>query len=289
MSLPTEKQLTELAKSFHTKKHLGQHFLVDTECLQDIVAACQIENGERVLEIGPGAGFLTRFLTATGANVVAVELDRQAVDELHRLKANNLEIVHGDFLRYDLAGCLKDSERLTVVGNVPYQITAPIVSHVFGEIGQPSPWLNRLQSVVLTVQLEVAERFVATPGSKDYSQVTLLVNYFARASLVRKVKRESFYPPPNVNSAVVRFELLDKPPINCHNTKLLRQVIKAGFSQRRKMLKNTLAFLQLPDSVVDDVFRQLSFDPQVRAERLSLQQFAVLADALHKAKSESLQ
>ncbi len=287
MTLPSSKELIDLAKSFHTKKHLGQHFLVDTDALNDIVAAAQIEPGERVLEIGPGAGFLTRFLIETGANVVAVELDKEAVAELDTLKAKNLEVVHGDFLRYDIGSCLDGLDRLTVVGNVPYQITAPIVAHVFGEIGQPSPWLDKIKSVVLTVQLEVAERFVAKPGNKDYSQVTLLVNYFANATLIRKVGREAFYPPPNVNSAVVRFDLLEKPAIECTNHKFLRQVIKAGFSQRRKMLKNTLAFTQLPQDVLDDVFRKLSFDPQVRAERLSLRQFANLTDALAFVKQEN--
>lgn len=284
MSLPSQKQLTELARSFHTKKHLGQHFLVDTEALSDIVAACRLEPGERVLEIGPGAGFLTRFLIEAGANIIAVELDKEAVVELEKLKASNLQVVHGDFLRYDIGEAVTDSEKLSVVGNVPYQITAPIVAHLFGEIGQPSAWLKKLRSVVLTVQLEVAERFVAKPGERNYSQVTLLVNYFANATMIRKVGANSFYPPPNVNSAVVRFDLLDKPAINCTNSKLLRQVIKAGFSQRRKMLKNTLSFLQLPPSVLDDLFRRLSFDPQVRAERLSLKQFADLTDAISEAK-----
>lgn len=280
MTLPSSSELTNLAKSFHKKKHLGQHFLVDTEALQDIVAAAQIEPGEHVLEIGPGAGFLTRFLVETGANVVAVELDKEAVAELDTLKAKNLKVVHGDFLGFDIGSCVDGFDKLTVVGNVPYQITAPIVAHVFGEIGQPSPWLDKIKSVVLTVQLEVAERFIAKPGNKDYSQVTLLVNYFANATLIRKVGREAFCPPPNVNSAVVRFDLLKKPAIECSNHKFLRQVIKAGFSQRRKMLKNTLAFTKLPQDVLDDVFRKLSFDPQVRAERLSLKQFASLTDAL---------
>lgn len=284
MTLPSQKQLTELARSFHTKKHLGQHFLVDTEALSDIVEAAQLEPGERVLEIGPGSGFLTRFLIESGANIVAVELDREAVQSLNKLNAGNLEVVHGDFLRYDINSALTDGQKLTVVGNVPYQITAPIVAHLFGEIGEPSAWLKRIKSVVLTVQLEVAERFVAVPGGKDYSQVTLLVNYFANAKLIRKVPKESFYPVPNVNSAVVRFDLLDKPAIECTNNKLLRQLIKAGFSQRRKMLKNTLSFLNLSQDKLDDVFRRLSFDPQVRAERLSLKQFALLADALNEAK-----
>ncbi len=284
MTLPSQQQLTELARSFHTKKHLGQHFLVDTEALSDIVEAAQLEPGERVLEIGPGAGFLTRFLIESGASIVAVELDREAVQSLDKLNTGNLEVVHGDFLRYDINSALTDGQKLNVVGNVPYQITAPIVAHLFGEIGEPSPWLTRIKSVVLTVQLEVAERFTATPGGKDYSQVTLLVNYFANAKLIRKVPKESFYPVPNVNSAVVRFDLLEKPAIECTNNKLLRQVIKAGFSQRRKMLKNTLSFLNLPQDKLDDVFRKLSFDPQVRAERLSLKQFALLADALNEAK-----
>jgi 16S rRNA (adenine1518-N6/adenine1519-N6)-dimethyltransferase len=136
------------------------------------------------------------------------------------------------------------------------------------------------------VQLEVAQRFVAQPNSREYSQITLLTNYFSEAKILFELSATEFYPPPKVQSAVVEFTPLAKPPIECTNTKLLRKLIKAGFSQRRKMLRNNLGFLHLSDEAIGQVFKELSLDPQIRAERLTLQTYAALTnqfDALQKS------
>lgn len=263
------------ATAFHTKRRLGQNFLVDTEALQQIAAALDIAPEDQVLEIGPGLGFLTQYLVGAGASVTAVELDQECVGALQLLSLPNLDISHGDFLRFDLAS---QKHNLKVVGNVPYQITTPILCYLFGEIGAPKPWFNQLERVVMTVQYEVAERFIAKPGTGEYSQISLLCNYFAESEILFKLDSECFYPKPRVTSAVVRFTPLSKPPIECTNHRLLRQVIKAGFGQRRKMLKNNLSFLKLSSKQLDKVFYDLQLDPQTRAERLSLAQFAKLTD-----------
>jgi 16S rRNA (adenine1518-N6/adenine1519-N6)-dimethyltransferase len=273
-----------LASAFHTKKRLGQNFLTDTVALQNITDALDIAPGDNVLEIGPGIGFLTRFLTATGANVHAVELDWECVINLKDLALPNVTIHQEDFLQFDLAS---QPSHLKIAGNVPYQITTPILCYIFGEIGAPQPWSAKVDKVVLTVQKEVAERFVAKPGTSDYSKITLLTNYFSEAEILHILPPESFYPSPKVNSAVVRFTPLRKPPIECSNHKLLRQVIKAGFGQKRKMLKNNLSFLNQPLSALDKVFREMHLDPQTRAERLSLQQFAELTDRLEQVMKET--
>ena len=189
-----------------------------------------------------------------------------------------VEIHHQDFLQFDLTSI--DCRSLKVVGNVPYQITTPIVARLFGEIGAPSPWITKIDSVVMTVQKEVAERFVANPNNKNYSQISLLIKYFAEAELLEVIPAESFVPEPNVKSAVVRMKPHLRVPIDCSDHKLLRQIIRAGFKQRRKMLKNNLSFLNLSEAELGALFASLKIDPMVRAERLSLDQFAKIANAV---------
>lgn len=246
--------------------------------LERIAGALDVRAGDCVVEIGPGLGFLTRFLAAHDCRILAIDLDRECVEELQKANLKGVEIFHEDFLQFDLAAI--DSPQLKVVGNVPYQITTPIVARLFGEIGAPAPWLSKIENVVMTVQKEVAERFVADPDNKEYSQITLLIKYFANAELLEVVPRDAFMPEPNVTSAVVRLTPYDKPQIDCTDHKLLRQIIRAGFKQRRKMLKNNLSFLNLTPDQLGSLLASLRIDPMVRAERLSLDQFAKIANAV---------
>lgn len=288
----SSKNLLKLARNFHTKKKLGQHFMVNAEVLQTIADSLAIEADDHILEIGPGIGFLTRFLTASGAQVTAVELDRESISELKALNLPNLVIKHGDFLSYDIgSGRFRDKgstawtepdgkQKIKVAGNVPYQITGLILGHLLGEIGQASVNLKQIDRIVLMVQKEVAERMVAQPGSKQYAQLSLLIQYHCSAQFVRAVPADLFYPAPKVDSAIVCLVPHDSPPVECENKKLLRRVIKAGFAQRRKMLRNALTSLGADQSTIDEVFRALRIDPQARAETLSLSQFALLTRAL---------
>jgi 16S rRNA (adenine1518-N6/adenine1519-N6)-dimethyltransferase len=277
-----QKNLIREARSFNAKKHLGQHFLVDPNVLKDIAEALNLTEMDTVVEVGPGLGFLTRHLVASGAKVIAVELDQDCVELLSRVKAANLSIKHDDFLAFDLGSLGTNS--LKVVGNVPYQITSPILAHIFGEIDKPKAWLRLINQIVLTVQHEVALRLVAEPGTEHYSQITLLTKYFSKAQILHFVPAQSFCPEPSVNSAVVNFVPLSKPSVQCEDTHLLRQLIQAGFRQRRKMFKNNLGFLRFSEGELMALFGQLRLDPQVRAERLSLEQFAQLADIITDGK-----
>jgi 16S rRNA (adenine1518-N6/adenine1519-N6)-dimethyltransferase len=209
--------------------------------------------------------------------VTAIELDKEAVVNLARLTLPGVSIVQGDFLDLDISTI---GDTIKIVGNVPYQITTPIVARIFGELGQPKPWLHQVDRVVLTVQREVAERFVASPGSRDYSQITILVNYFAQSRIVKKVPRDDFFPSPRVDSAVVEFVPREKPLVELTDLKLFRQVIKAGFRARRKMLKNNLSFLHASLDDLNQAFIKAGIDGSARAEDLSLQQFASLSEAL---------
>ncbi len=262
---------------------------MEPSLLQLIADSLEVGRGDTILEIGPGIGFLTTYLSQTGARIVAVELDSDAVYELNERRLPNLEVIHKDFLAFDIETV---QTNFTVAGNVPYQITTPIVARLFGEIGEPKPWLSRIDKVVLTVQLEVANRFIATPDTRDYSQITLLTNYFAQARILQELSPDEFFPSPNVRSAIVEFIPHKAPPVDCSNYKLLRSLIKSGFGQRRKMLRNNLGFLKLDQHKLSKVFQDLNLDPQVRAERLTLEkyaQFANFIDAMQPGGVEAIQ
>lgn len=291
----TSNQLLKAARSFHTKKRLGQHFLVDSDTLDTIAETLEVAPDDTIVEIGCGTGFLTRVLNKFGRPVVAIDLDRESVEEVKSLQLQNVTAIHGDFLnfnlsklvlkRHELAEVNSELEQvepksLRVVGNVPYQITGLIIGHILGEIGQAAPWLSTVKKIVLTVQYEVALRMVAPPGSKNYSQLSLLMQYFGQPELKLQLGAEKFFPVPEINSAIVTITPVTPSVVNCSDHLLLRRVIKAGFSGRRKMLRNALASLAIKDLDINELFKHVNIDPQARAENLSLAQFALLTDAI---------
>jgi 16S rRNA (adenine1518-N6/adenine1519-N6)-dimethyltransferase len=258
--------------SVRSKKKLGQNFLIEPPTLQKIVDSLDLNSSDTVLEIGPGLGFLTEELCETGARVYAVELDRELLEPLNELKYHNLTVIHGDILEFDLSQI--KAEAIKVVGNVPYQITTPIIAHIFGEIGQPAPWHRQVESLTMTVQVELARRICAPPGIKDYGQLTLLAQYYALSRILFKVGNEEFIPKPEVQSAVIQMTSLAKPPVAVEDPAFLRRMIVAGFKERRKMLKNNLSFTHLSEVELIAIFAELGISPAARAENLSLAQFA---------------
>lgn len=268
------------AKKIRANRKLGQNFFVDLEKLELIVEALDLDENDHVLEIGPGLGFLTRVLSTTGATIYAVELDRNLVEKLEKQNLKGVNVIHHDFLDFDLSSL--GAKNLKIVGNIPYQITSPIIAKIFGEIGSPSPWLSSIERVVMTMQLEVAQRLVAKPGTKAFSQITLLKEYYFDAQILFTVPPECFYPVPEVNSATVFLDKLEAPPVSDTNIKLLKQIIRAGFRQRRKMLKNNLSFLKIDEATVKDVLKELNLNPLSRAEDLSLAKFAVLTNRIEE-------
>jgi 16S rRNA (adenine1518-N6/adenine1519-N6)-dimethyltransferase len=289
----TSSELLKAAKSFHTKKQLGQHLLVDSAALQDIAESLQVCPGDTIVEIGCGTGFLTRHLNTYGVPVVAIDLDRESTATVDGLGLANVRVVHGDFLNFNLSKLMlkrheaDDSDNLApaanlrVVGNVPYQITGLIIGHVLGEIGEPAPWFSSIRKIVLTVQYEVALRMVSKPSSKDYSKLSLMMQYFGKANLVKHLDPEQFFPPPEVTSAIVTIEPSSTLLVSCSNHLLLRRVINAGFAGRRKMLRNALTSLGFKLDL-NQLFRTVNLDPQARAENLSLETFAALTNAIEE-------
>ena len=256
------------------KKSLGQNFLTDQRALERIVEAAELDPEDIVLEIGPGLGTLTRLLAAEAGRVVAVELDQRLVEVLRQTAVSdadwpNVEIIHGDIL--DLAPADLLEQHLTtlsykVVANLPYYITSAILRHLLTAAVKP-------KLMVVTVQLEVARRITAQPG--DMSLLAVSVQFYGRPRIVARIKAGAFYPPPQVDSAVVRIDLRPRPEVEVDEADGFFEVVRAGFAQRRKQLRNTLAAeLGLPAREVTQALTRASIDPSRRAQSLSIEEWA---------------
>ncbi len=251
------------------RKGLGQNFLVEEGALHRIVAAADLTQTDSVLEIGPGLGALTRHLAAAAGRVVAVELDDRLIpvlaEELGRV--SNVELVEGDILGLDPAALMGGPYK--VVANLPYYITAAVLRHLLESTPRP-------ELMVLTVQQEVAERLTAQPG--EMSLLAISVQYYGRVRQVARIKAGSFYPRPEVDSAVVRVDLDRGPSLTGVDEGRFFSVVRAGFSQKRKQLRNSLrAGLGIPAEEVEAALAAAGIDPRRRAETLSLDEWGRLA------------
>jgi 16S rRNA (adenine1518-N6/adenine1519-N6)-dimethyltransferase len=252
------------------RKSLGQNFLVDRRALERIVEAAELGPEDIVLEIGPGLGTLTRLLAAEAGRVVAIELDRRLVEILKQTLANlpTVEIIHGDILELNPADLLEQhrvSPQYKVVANLPYYITSVILRHLLTAEVRP-------KLMVVTVQLEVARRITAKPG--DMSLLAVSVQFYGRPRIVTRIKASGFYPSPQVDSAVVRIDLDDQPFVEVDNAESFFEVVRAGFAQRRKQLRNALsAELALPASEVAQALSKVGVNPKRRAQTLSVEEW----------------
>ena len=271
----------ERVKYFRTKKRLGQNFLINGEVIQDIIGFAEIKPDDTILEIGPGVGFVTEQLIKYAKKVIAVELDEEAIKELEKLNAPNLEIIHNDILKTDISA-LTD-ENIKVVANIPYYITSPIIAHLLGEIDDLNNQnRSKIKDIILMVQEEVARRIVATEksSSKQYGLLTILSQFWADCSIIRTVGRKSFYPAPKVNSALVSLKVNKEPKLKLTDYAHFRKTIKAAFSQRRKTLKNCLVSNGFDKEKVQNAISKMSLDENIRGERLSIEQFGELSELL---------
>lgn len=249
---------------------LGQHFLKDTDACRTIAEAV---SGKCILEIGPGAGALTRFLLAAGAEVVAVEMDDVLAPALPALFPNEsrLRVVHADFLEFDL-GSLGEGP-WQIAGNLPYAVASPILQKLL-------PW-PKWERAALMFQKEVAERLVAAPGGPDYGLLTLSTWLHAEAHLILNLDRKAFSPPPKVASAVVYLKRRQAPLAAPERQEAFFRVARAGFQQRRKMAAGAIAkTLGLERGAVEKALERLGVDAQARAERIPPEAWAKLPDAL---------
>lgn len=269
----------ERAKYFRTKKRLGQNFLINPDVISDIIDFANIQKDDVVLEIGPGVGFVTEQLVKHAKKVIAVELDEEAIKELEKLGAENLEIIHNDILKTDISTLCE--ENIKVVANIPYYITSPIIAHLLGEIDDlANRNRNKIVDIILMVQEEVARRIVATEKSpaKQYGLLTILSQFWADCSIIRLVGRKSFYPAPKVNSALVSLKVRKEPLLKLSDYKHFRKTIKAAFSQRRKTLKNCLVGAGFDKEKVTKVISDMGLDENIRGEKLSIAQLGELSE-----------
>lgn len=262
----------------HANKGLGQNFLQDLTALDKIVQAAEIQPDDVVLEIGPGLGSLTRYLALSAKTVTAVELDRELIPVLQTVLAPypNARVVEGDILQVPLAS-LVDTDDYLVVANVPYYITSAIFRHLL----ETSP---RPRRMVLTIQKEVAERICAKPG--EMSLLALSVQVYGQPKIAAILPAEAFFPVPKVDSAIIRVDLLPEPRIPLPLLDTFFQMAKAGFSQKRKTLRNSLsAGLRLSPSDAGQLLVQSGIDPMRRAETLSLDEWGLLCQQYQKPVS----
>ncbi|MBP3820367.1 ribosomal RNA small subunit methyltransferase A [bacterium] len=271
----------ERAKYFRTKKRLGQNFLINGEVIQDIIEFANIQSEDTIVEIGPGVGFVTEQLVKKAKKVIAIELDEEAVKELKKLNAPNLEIIHNDILKTNLSElCAED---IKIVANIPYYITSPIIAHLLGEIDDlKNKNRAKIKDIILMVQEEVALRMTATEKSpsKQYGLLTILSQFWADVEILRLVGRKSFFPAPKVNSALVKLVVRKEPKLKLSDYSHFRKTIKSAFAQRRKNLKNCLLNGGFNKEKVLKTLNNLGFDENIRGEKLSIEQFGQLSEAL---------
>lgn len=267
---------------FHFQKKFGQNFLIDSNILDKIIRAADVNQDDCVLEIGPGIGTMTQYLCEHAREVVAVEIDKKLIPILEQdtLSAyKNVSIINEDILKVDINAIVQEKNNgkpIKVVANLPYYITTPIIMGLF-ESGVP------LESITIMVQKEVAERMQAGPGTKDYGALSLAVQYYAKPEVMLTVPACCFMPRPNVDSSVIKLMRHEKPYVSVSDEKWMFDIIRASFNQRRKTLVNGLGNapeLNLTKENVLSALEKMGLSPTVRGEALTLEQFASLADVL---------
>lgn len=259
-------------------KKLGQNFLIDETVVRRIVEAAELSPEDTVLEVGPGIGTLTQGLAESGANVVAVELDKRLLPVLDvTLEGyDNVRIVNGDILQVDIMEQVQKPD-FKCCANLPYYITTPII---FAILEKRLP----MERLVVMVQKEVAERMAAKPGSKDYGALSVAIQYFTEPEIAFIVPPSSFIPAPSVDSAVIVCKRRSTPPVEVCDENLFFRVVKAAFSLRRKMLSNSLKNMGIKGEQVSKWLELAGVDGKRRAETLSLEDFAALTNTFAQVK-----
>ncbi len=250
------------------KRPFGQHFLFDPNILKKIIAVSGVTKADTVVEIGPGLGTLTKFLSIFAGSVTAIELDKKLIGKLEDVFENdlNVQIIQGDAMKFPYE-MIEGSFR--VVANIPYNITTPLIFKLL-------EFRDRMSSMTLLMQKEVARRITAPPGSKEYGVLSISTQLYTKPSMKFKVSRKAFLPPPKVDSAVVHFEVSPTPRFDVKDEAFFLSVVKTAFSQRRKMIANSLKEFD----GITDALDKAGIDPKVRPEKLSAEDFARLSNSL---------
>ena len=270
---------------FKFSKSLGQNFLIDDNVIDRILAGARLSEGDKIIEVGPGIGTLTREMGKVADKVVAIEIDKTLIPILRETlgEFDNIEVVNQDILKVDVETLVKeklDGGPVKLVANLPYYITTPIVMK-FLEEDIP------VTDIVVMVQKEVADRMNAVPSTKDYGALSLAVQYYARPQIIANVPPNCFMPRPKVGSAVIQLVRYEEPPVQVDNEKLMFRLIRASFNQRRKTLVNGLKNSQELDFSKEEIEKAMAetgIPVNVRGEALTLAEFADLANAFNKLR-----
>ena len=259
---------------FRFSHSLGQNFILDDGLIERIVEAARVTPGENILEIGPGAGVMTRHLADAGANVTAVELDKSLEPVLRDvLEGNDVRLVFGDALKLDI-GELMGGAPYSVVANLPYYITADVVLALLTGANKP-------ERVTIMVQKEAAERMMAKPGSKTWCALAATVQYFGQPEALMELPPEAFTPPPHVSSTLLGIRLFDEKPVQAKDDALMLRLVNAAFAMRRKTLANNLtASFSVPREKALEWIAALGKDERIRGEALSIGELARLSDII---------
>ena len=271
--------------NIRANKSLGQNFLISEQVVNEIVESSKIDKEDLVIEIGPGLGTLTKYLLEKAGKVIGIELDKKMVEILQdRFKLyNNFELYQQYVLKIDLKHLIKKEKENTnikkvkIVANLPYYITTPIIMKLLEE-------KLDLESITVMIQKEVADRLIAIPGEKETGAITYAVYYYAIAEAILEVPKESFIPEPEVTSKVIKLNIRKEPPIEVQDKELMFKIIKSAFMQRRKTLINALNNAKIFQNKEEgnQILESLKLDESVRAEKLTLENFADITNRILK-------
>ena len=259
-------------------KKLGQNFLINESIIYDIVKKANVTKEDVVIEIGPGLGSLTKELINNAKKVIAIELDPNMIDILKSRFGifDNFEVIYGDVLKIDLEELIKGYDSVKVVANLPYYITTPIIMKLLED-------KLKIKSITVMVQKEVGERICATHKDKEYGAITVSVQYYSEPQIIIDVPKENFLPAPEVDSCVIRLDMRDKPLVSLKDEKLFFRLVKGAFTQRRKTINNSLTCSGKSKEEIMAALNKLGIDSKLRAENLSIQQYADIANTLVEA------
>ena len=265
-------------------KKLGQNFLIDDNAIDAIVSSSEISKEDLIIEIGPGLGTLTKPLLESAGKVICIELDTRMIEILEDRFSlyDNFELINNDVLKVDLNKLISENKNETikhakVVANLPYYITTPIIMKLLEE-------RLDIESITVMIQKEVADRLVAKPGEANTGAITYAINYYTKPSRIYEVDKTSFIPAPEVNSTIIKLDVLKTPSVDIENEELMFKIIKAAFMQKRKTLLNGLTNSNLSGNKekIEKMLQELGIDLKIRGEKLTLEEYAQIAKYLNK-------
>ena len=259
-------------------KSLGQNFLIADDVIEGIVNSANINKNDVVIEIGPGLGTLTQKLLEKAKKVIAIELDKRMIEILQDRFSlyDNFELINKDVLKVDIHKLIENEMHVKIVANLPYYITTPIIMKLLED-------KLKVETITVMIQKEVAERLVAMPGDRLSGSITHAIHYYSEATCVLTVPSNSFIPEPAVESQVIQLKLRNNPPVQVKDEKLFFELIKVAFMQRRKTFINATSKF-IDKKKMEEILKDLQIDLQIRGEKLTIEQFAKIANKILQEK-----